>query len=240
MELSGKTALITGGAVRLGRAMALDLARCGARIVIHYRHSVHDARSLVDELRGQGTEAFLVQADLVSEAACQAALAESIALAGRLDILVNNAAVFHKHRIADADEATVLGEFWPNLFAPLFLIRAFAATAERGRILNMLDRRITSHDAGCVPYLLSKKGLEELTYLAARELAPAFTVNAVAPGALLPPPGEDAGYLAEHAGPVPLEVACTTDDICAAARYLLSSDVLTGQVMFVDGGQHLL
>jgi NAD(P)-dependent dehydrogenase (short-subunit alcohol dehydrogenase family) len=240
MELAGQTALITGGAVRLGRALALALGESGARIVIHYRASADEARSLADELRGRGTDAFLVQADLRSEAACRSVIAESVALAGQLDILVNNAAVFHKDRIADADEATVLGEFWPNLFAPLFLIRAFAATAERGRILNLLDRRITSHDPDCVPYLLSKKGLEELTYLAAQELAPGFTVNAVAPGALLPPPGEDDGYLAEHGGPVPLGVACTPDHVCDAARYLLSSDVLTGQVVFVDGGQHLV
>ena len=239
MNLTGQTALITGGAVRLGRALALALAEAGARIVIHYRDSAAAARELVETLRGGGTEAFLVQGDLVSEAACREVIAQAAAAAGGLDILVNNAGVFHRRRLAEADEAAVLAEFWPNLFAPLFLIRAFAATAPRGRILNLLDRRIAAHDPACVPYQLSKKGLEELTSLAALELAPRFTVNAIAPGAVLPPPGEGPEYLARHGGAAPLETPCTEADICAAARYLLGSDVVTGQVIFVDGGMHL-
>ena len=240
MEFQGKTALITGGAVRLGRAIALALAEKGADIVIHYGNSEAAARELQDRLRATGVSSHRVQGDLTSEAACRTIMEQAIGAAGRLDILVNNAAAFHRDRLLSATEEGVLAEFWPNLFAPLFLIRAFATHCDHGRIVNMLDRRITAHDTACVPYMLAKKGLEELTHLAALELAPHFAVNAVAPGVLLPPPGKDAGYLKEHGGPVPLEYQCTEADISDAVLYLLGSDALTGQIIFVDGGKHLL
>ena len=240
MDLSGKVSLVTGGAVRLGRAMAISLAQCGADVVIHYRDSSEAAGKVRQEIESMGRHAHLVQADLVNEAACRKTIGEALAQAGRLDVLVNNAAVFHKHTLLDSSEEKVMAEFWPNLFSPLFLIRAFASTCKQGRIVNMLDRRIRAHDSTCVPYMLAKKGLEELTSLAALELAPHFTVNAIAPGSLLPPPGQSMDYLRRQAGPVPLDVQCTEQDIVQALHYVLGSQVLTGQVIFVDGGQHLL
>jgi pteridine reductase len=240
MEFEGKTALITGGAVRLGRSIARHLAGRGVNIVIHYRSSAGPAEALRDELRGLGVTSTLVKGDLVSEAACVEAIRDAYAGAGGLDILVNNAAVFHKDRLADVTEANVMSEFWPNLFAPLFLIRSFAARAESGRIVNMLDRRIVSDDVECVPYLLSKKGLYALTRLAALELAPRFTVNGVAPGVLLPPPGKDDAYMRQHGGVVPLNYQCTPEDIADAVVYLVESDAITGQVIYIDGGKHLL
>lgn len=151
MELKGRSALITGGAVRLGRAIALALAEKGADIVIHYRTSEAPARDLQDRLRAMGVSAYRVQGDLTSEAACRTIIEQAIGAAGRLDILVNNAAVFRKDGMLAATEENVLAEFWPNLFAPLFLSSAFATCCDRGRIVNMLDRRIAGHDTACVP-----------------------------------------------------------------------------------------
>jgi NAD(P)-dependent dehydrogenase (short-subunit alcohol dehydrogenase family) len=127
-----------------------------------------------------------------------------------------------------------------NLVAPFFLMKHFARQTRKGAIVNLLDRRITSLDYTCTPYTLSKKSLHELTRMAALELAPGIRVNGVAPGAVLPPPGKGASYLKDKAGPIPLAQLSTPAQIASAVLYLLQGDSLTGQVIFVDGGQHLL
>ncbi len=190
MKLEGKTILITGAAVRIGREIALTLSRSGANVVVHYRKSETEALSLVEEIYSTGREAWAVPADLTSESACRELLDRAIACGGGLDMLVNNASVFHKQTLAESDEAAVLQEYWPNLFAPLFLLRGFAEKVEQGSVVNLLDQRISGRDTSCLPYLLSKKSLAELTQLAAIDLAPRIRVNGVAPGAILPPPGE--------------------------------------------------
>ena len=240
MNLAGKTALITGGAVRLGRAITVALAERGVHPVIHYRSSAGAAHALQAELGAAGAAASVVGGDLVSQEACEQVIGSARREAGSIDVLVNNAAVFRKESLAEATEQSVMAEFWPNLFAPLFLMRAFAEAEGRGDVINMLDRRVTSNDTGCVSYLLSKKALYELTKVAALELAPSVRVNGVAPGVLLPPPGEGEAYVKAHGGFVPLEYRCRPEDIAAAVVYLLEADCHTGQVLFVDGGKHLL
>jgi len=141
--------------------------------------------------------------------------------------LVNNAAVFHKNSLRTLSGQKLLAEFWPNLFAPILLMRAFAAQAKRGKIINLLDRRITSLDASSVPYVLAKKALAEATRLAALELAPDMTVNGVAPGAILPPPGKGMAYLQDHAGPTPLKRQATPRQVAEAVVFLLQNDSIT-------------
>ena len=240
MKLHGQTALVTGGAVRIGRAICAELADAGANVIIHTRNSAQAAETLRIALMQRGVQAWVLTADLNSEAACHDLIQRAIATAGRLDILINNAAIFHKDNLTTTTEAKLLAEFWPNLFAPLLLMRAFARQSSGGKIINLLDRRIAGCDTECVPYVLTKKALAELTQLAARELAPRFTVNGVAPGAVLPPPGQGADYLHDQAGPVPLHKQITPADVAAAVLALLQNDAITGQILFVDGGQHLL
>ena len=240
MKLHGQTALVTGGAVRIGRAICAALADAGANVIIHTRNSAQDAEILYADLMQRGVQAWVLTADLNSEAACHDLIQQAIATAGQLDILINNAAVFHKDNLETTTEAKLLAEFWPNLFAPLLLMRAFARQSSGGKIINLLDRRIVGCDTDCVPYVLTKKALAELTQLAARELAPRFTVNGVAPGAVLPPPGQGVDYLHDKAGPVPLQKQITSADVAAAVLALLQNDAITGQILFVDGGQHLL
>ena len=239
MDLSGKTILVTGGAVRIGRRICERLAEAGARVVIHCRHSGREARALADRLGAAGHAAWVVQGDLDSEAGCASTLDQAFAEAGELDGLVNNAAVFHRAGLADTDISRLLAEFRPNLFAPLFLIRAFAARADKGRIVNLIDRRIAGLEPGCLAYQLSKRALADLTRLAALELAPAFAVNGVAPGAILPPVGGE-GRTRDKAGRIPLGRNPTPDEVAEAVLYLLRADSVTGQIIFVDGGQHLL
>ena len=240
MKLHGQTALVTGGAVRIGLAICDALAAAGANVIIHTRNSAMEAEALRKDLMQHGVQVWVLTADLNSEVACHDLIQRAIATAGQLDILINNAAVFHKDNLETTTEAKLLAEFWPNLFAPLLLMRAFARQSSGGKIINLLDRRIAGYDTECVPYVLTKKALAELTQLAARELAPRFTVNGVAPGAVLPPPGKGAEYLHDQAGPVPLQKQITPADVAAAVLALLQNDAITGQILFVDGGQHLL
>lgn len=231
MTLKQKRALVTGGAVRIGRAIAEALLTEGTEVIVHFNTS------------GKEADAFwpnIIQADLNDPAQCETLLERASEQFGPIDILINNAAVFYQTALADSTQDAVMRELQPNLLAPLALIRGFARQTKTGKIINLLDRRITSHDTVCVPYMLSKKGLEELTRLAALDLAPGITVNAVAPGAVLPPPQQADNPAWEYAGPIPLQKRPTPADIAEAVLYLLKSDIITGQILFIDGGQSLL
>jgi len=231
MNLNGKRALVTGGAVRIGRAITEALLAEGAEVIVHFRTSEKEADTFWPNI---------IQADLGDPAQCETLLERASQQFGPIHILVNNAAVFHQTKLADATNELALKELQINLLAPLALIRGFAKQTQTGKIINLLDRRITSHDTTCVPYMLSKKGLEELTKLAALDLAPGITVNAVAPGAILPPPKQADNPAWEYAGTIPLEKRPTPADVADAVLYLLKSDVITGQTLFIDSGQNLL
>jgi NAD(P)-dependent dehydrogenase (short-subunit alcohol dehydrogenase family) len=185
--------------------------------------------------------AVALQADLVSEGACVDLMDAVHEELGGCDILINNASLFHKDRIPEATFEKIEKEFWPNCWAPFFLIREVASrNSGQGDVINLLDRRIETLDTACVPYLLSKKALAEITRLAALEYAPRIRVNGIAPGAILPPPGKDEAYLEEHAGKIPLGRISSPEEIASVVLHYLSQPSLTGQITFVDGGQHLL
>jgi NAD(P)-dependent dehydrogenase (short-subunit alcohol dehydrogenase family) len=227
MIMKGKRALVTGGAVRIGRAIVEALQAAGAEVVVHYGRSKAEAEAL---------SPFTVQADLASPAECSRMIDD----AGPIDLLINNASLFTKDTLAEASNDRVLREFQVNLFAPMELTRCFAKQAGQGAVVNLLDRRIRAHDATCLPYSMAKKGLEELTKLSALALAPNIRVNAVAPGPILPAPGDSGEHFVERAGKVPLALFPTPEHIAEAALFLLRADWCTGQVIYVDGGQHLL
>ncbi|QBG46500.1 SDR family oxidoreductase [Verrucomicrobia bacterium S94] len=227
MNLSGKRALVTGGAVRIGKAIVRALQAEGAEVVVHYLGSQAEAEAL---------SPYTVRADLGN----LEEVSGLVETAGPLDILINNASLFTRDSLAEARPERALRELNVNLLAPLELIRCFAQQAGSGAVINLLDRRIRANDSSALPYSLSKKGLEELTRLAALELAPGIRVNGVAPGPILPPPGDSGEHFAERAGRIPLEIFPTPGNIAEAAIFLLKADYCTGQVIFVDGGQHLL
>ncbi len=240
MTFAKQKVLITGGALRIGKAIAERLAAEGAHICIHYNRSYQAAVELQEQLIETGTEAHVAEANLMTETACEELVERAIALMGGVDILINNASVFNKQTLDEADMDCWLGEMWPNFFAPVQLMRAFAAQDRPGQVVNLLDRRVTTLDTACVPYLISKKALTDVTLLAARHYAPRIRVNGVAPGAVLPPPGKDDSYIKEFAGPVPLELQVTPEDIARTVQFVLEQKTLTGQIIHVDGGQHLL
>lgn len=227
MKLSGKRALVTGGAVRIGRAIVEELQAQDVDVVVHYCRSRLEAEQL---------SPHTVCANLEDEVE----LASLVERAGHPDILINNASIFTKDTLAASTPDRVMREFQVNLFAPMQLMKAFASSVSEGAVVNLLDRRVRCLDTTCTPYSLSKKGLEELTRLAALEFAPRIRVNAVAPGPVLPPPGSPAGSALELAGCIPLAALPTARQIAEAVLFLLKADSTTGQTIFVDGGQHLL
>ncbi len=231
MNLAGKRILITGGAVRIGAAITRSLQKLGAEVVVHFRESEAEAKAITP---------FTIQADLSSPDCVDGFMERVNAEFGKVDVLINNAAVFHKDRLPDATQEKVVSEFQTNLFAPLQLIRNFAAQTDCGVVVNLLDRRINSNDETCLPYLLSKKALSELTKLAALELAPRIRVNAVAPGSILPPPKRPEIQVRDLAGKIPLERIPEPSEIADAVRFLIEAESVTGQTIFVDGGQNLL
>jgi pteridine reductase len=236
-----RTALVTGAAVRIGRAIAGTLAKNGFNIVIHCRRSLAEARTLKTATERLGVKAWVVRGSLDDEKAVAQIWYEAAKAAGRIEVLVNCAAVLNKDTVGTMSGAAITGEFWPNLFAPMLLTKYFAAqNLARGDIINLLDRRIATHDSECVPYLLSKKALAEFTKTAALALAPRIRVNGIAPGPVLAPPGKSAGSLRDRAGKIPLVETVPPGQIADAVIALLNMPATTGQIVFVDGGQHLL
>lgn len=240
MQLRHKTALVTGGAVRIGATICEALAEAGCNIVIHCHASLPAAARLARKLRTRGVKVWVCPTALSNEADCQTLIDDAWQQAGRLDILVNNAAGFHKDALASVTEPKLCAEFGLNLFMPILLTRYFSERVQRGSVITLLDRRIEANDTTCLPYSLSKKALAAFTREAALALAPRITVNGVAPGAVLAPPGKGAAYLHDRAGRVPLTQRTTPRHVAQAVTALLQMESVTGQIVYVDGGQHLL
>ena len=238
--LAGRTALVTGGAHRIGRAVCLALASAGAAVVVHYRRSRSAAGSLVDEIARRGGRASSVCGDLESPQEVDDLIARAKEASARIDILVNNASIFGAEDLGAVSLQGFLRNVTVNAWAPFALTRAFARQAEQGAVVNLLDTRIAGLDLAHPSYILSKQLLVAITRMAAAAFAPAITVNAVAPGLILPPEGKDESYLSRLARGVPLERHGSPEDVARAVLFLVESAFVTGQVIFVDGGQHLL
>lgn len=237
--LRGKTALITGAARRIGRALALALADEGVRIVAHYATSAQEAESLRADVEQRGVACHLVQARFDRPEETQSLVARALDVAGALDILVNSASLFRPDTLRAVDFASWTEHMRVNAWTPLVLGREMARAVGHGQILNLLDSRVTGGDPAHVAYILSKQMLASLTRTMALEFAPGIAVNGIAPGLILPPPGRDEEYLRQLAGSLPLQRHGSPADIADAALYLLSSTCVTGQVLYVDGGRHL-
>lgn len=239
MLLEGQVALITGAARRIGRATAIALAREGVNVVVHYNTSEDEARELIDELGEHGVKSWIIQADLVEREECETLIDRTLVLAGRLDILVNNASIFPVDKLDNIELESVMSNIQVNAWAPFVLSRSFAQQVGSGKIINLLDSRITGYDWSHVGYILSKHVLAVLTRMMALEYAPEITVNAVAPGLILPPPGKNHSYLDQLTTTVPLKRHGEPEDIADTVAFLAKGEFITGEVIYVDGGRHL-
>lgn len=239
ISLAGKTALVTGAARRLGRAMALALAGQGVRVVVHYSRSEGEAVTVCDEIRREGGWAWAVQGDLADASQVERVFREAIAQGGNIDILINNASIFEPDTIWDVTEESVLPNLRLHALAPLALARALAGQGSAGHIVNLLDTRVTMYDREHASYHISKRVLLMLTRMLAVELAPKIAVNAIAPGLILPPAGQDETYLQRLVYTNPMKRHGGPQDVVEAMLFLLSSRFITGQILYVDGGYHM-
>lgn len=241
-----RTYLITGAANRIGRALARNLAHQAAAIVIHYRSSQSSAEELAKEIRDNGTTTFTIAANLESPAEAQNLLKRVWDIAGPIDVLINNASIFETGRLTEISMDDIQRNMMTNAFAPFLLSRSFAqlnkdrASAVLPVTINFLDSRITEYDRQHAAYHLAKRTLFALTKMMALEFAPNVRVNAVAPGLILPPAGKDRAYLEQLKSANPLKSIGNVDQITAAVRFLIDNEFVTGQVIYVDGGRHLI
>lgn len=243
MDLSGRTALVTGAAHRIGRAIATGLAGRGARVAVHYGRSGDAAATLVTELRAAGATADAFDADLADRRAV-AALAERVeASLGPVDVLVNNAAIFAPTPLAALGEREWDENLAINLTAP-YLLSLRLGRGMRGRgagkIVNLGDAGASRSYRDHLPYCVSKAGIVALTHGLARALAPAVQVNCVAPGPILPAAGTSAADEARLLARTPLGRYGGADAIAAAVLYLVDNDFVTGTTLVVDGGRSLV
>ncbi len=240
-RLQGRTALITGAGKRIGRALAIALAEEGVQIVAHDRKALEEETNRVcSEVNECGARSWKVLADLEHPEEYGDLIERAFHAAGTVDILINNASIFMPGDLADLAFDELTRQIRVNAWAPFVLSREFSKRVQHGKILNLLDTRIAGHERAHAAYLLSKKMLAELTKMCALEFAPRVSVNGIAPGAILPPAGKGQEYLEQLARDLPLKRHGGPQDIADAALYLLGSEFVTGQVLYVDGGKHLL
>ena len=238
-DLAGRTALVTGAARRIGRAVALALADEGASVVVHCGSSREEAEETANAIRQKGVNAWTVQADLSDPAEAEGIFARAVEAAGPVDILVNSASIFPPSRLADFTVEELHRNVQINAMAPLQIARGFAAQGREGAIVNFLDTRMADYDAEHAAYHLSKRMLFTLTRMMAMEFAPRVRVNAVAPGLILPPDAKGRDDFERLAHTNPLQKVGTVEGVVDAVLFLLRADFVTGEVLFIDGGRRM-
>lgn len=246
-----KSALVTGAGKRLGAAMALYLAERGYDLAIHYASSRDAAEAVAAQIRDMGQDAVTLQADLLSEAETQSLVPRAVAALGPLSVLVNNASIFEYDTVASATRSTWDRHFESNLRAPFVLTQGFAAQAPAAEIdvngeplasglaVNLIDQRVRKLTPEFMTYTLAKMGLWAFTQTAAQALAPQIRVNAIGPGPTLRGGRQSEAHFAKQRAATLLERGADPAGITAALGYFLDAPAVTGQLLCVDGGQHL-
>jgi NAD(P)-dependent dehydrogenase (short-subunit alcohol dehydrogenase family) len=242
MSAQRGAALITGAGRRIGRALALAMAGAGYDIAIHHLHSHEDAESLAAQIAALGRRACILTADFSDEAEVRALIGQAAEALGPVTLLINNASVFEDDRVETFGAAGWAAHMEVNLHAPLVLAQAFAAALpgnRQGQIINLLDQRVWKPNPQFFTYSLSKAALWAATRTLAQALAPRIRVNGIGPGPTLPSVHQSAQMFEAEAAHVLLERRAEPADIVAAALYLIDAGSVTGQMIAVDGGQHL-
>jgi len=246
------TALVTGAGKRLGRAMALELARRGYDVAVHYATSRDEAEAVAHEITGMGQRAVAVQADLLVEDEVQGLLPKAVeALGAPVTCLINNASVFEYDNIQTATRESWDRHMESNLRAPFVLTQAMAAQVPepeacemgepvaRGLVINMIDQRVRKLTPEFMTYTLAKMGLWAFTQTAAQALAPRVRVNAIGPGPTLKGHRQSESHFQRQRQTTVLNRGANAADIVAALAYFMDAPAVTGQLLCVDGGQHL-
>ncbi len=237
-----RAALGTGAALRIGRAIALDLAGHGWAVAVHHNRSAEAAEDLVRQIVADGGRAVALGADLAREAESAGLIARAVAALGPLGCLVNNASRFERDEIDGVTRESWDSHLEPNLRAPLVLAQGFAKALPPNRggvIINLLDERVWNLTPHFISYTVSKSALWTLTRTLALALAPHIRVNGIGPGPALPSARQSAEQFARQCASLPLGRGTTPEEICQAIQFLLAASSMTGQMIALDGGQHL-
>lgn len=243
MEINGRNALVTGAGHRVGKALALGLAKAGANVFVHYNSSAGPAQEVQREIRQLGRRAAIGAMDLAEPDRADRLIETAGDAIGEISILVNSASGFASDTLADVTLDDLRRSHDVTLAAPVLLTQAFAAALgddNEGAVLNVTDVRTMNPYKKHFSYVLAKGGVDTFTRAAALALAPHIRVNAVALGVILPPPGEGDEYAAELADSLPLQRVGGTGPVVAAALSLISNDFVTGEIVRLDGGGHLV
>ena len=237
-----RTALVTGGGARIGKAIVRDLAAHGWAVAIHANSSTASAEAEAARINSDGGRAAVIQADLADLDAVRTILRQANDKLGPVTLLVNNAGIFLKDALGELDAQIWETQFAVNLRAPVFLAEAFAAQLpddHEGNILNMIDHRVLKLRPDMTSYTLAKSALWTATRTLAQALAPRIRVNGIGPGPVLPNPHEGEAGLADEAEGTPLERPVDIADFGRAIRFLVETRSMTGQMLALDSGQHL-
>lgn len=234
------TALVTGGATRIGKAICLKLSAMGYNIALHYNHSKADAVKTAKEISRTGGSCSLFACDLQNEKQTRNLIENIYRKHKDLNVLINSASVFEKSNLQTATSQSWDSNMMIHGKTPFILIQHFAKVCKHGNIINILDTNITRNRSSYFAYLLSKKLLSELTMMSAVSLAPNIRINAIAPGLILPPDKKENSYLERLAKNIPLRKKGSPENITQSVEFLLKNDFMTGQILFNDGGEHLI
>jgi NAD(P)-dependent dehydrogenase (short-subunit alcohol dehydrogenase family) len=240
--VSPRTALVTGAAKRVGRAIALGLAKDGYAVAVHHKDSGREAADVVAEITRAGGRAIAVAADLADEAQTAALIPRVTAELGPLGVLVNNASLFERDEALDASRASWDAHMAINLRAPFVLTQGFARQLpddQHANVVNLVDERVLNLTPHFVSYTVSKAGLWTLTQTLALALAPRIRVNGIGPGPVLPSARQSERQFARQYMALPLQRPASPDEIVAAVRFILAASSMTGHIILLDGGQHL-
>lgn len=235
--------LVTGAARRIGRQIALDLAGAGWHVGVHYHTSSDAANELCREIVAQGGKAIAISGDLSRPGIPERVIAEASRGLDGLTCLINNASRFELDEVGGITEESWSGHLDTNLKAPVFLSQAFAArlpAGEAGNIINIIDQRVWKLNPRFFSYTVSKAALWTVTRTLAQALAPRIRVNAIGPGPALPTPRMDREDFERQSQLTILKRGTTPQEISATVRYILSAPAMTGQMIVLDGGQHLV
>ncbi len=241
MEIEGRVALVTGAGTRVGRAIAFGLGKAGMRVAVHYARSERGAREVAEEIIAAGGDAHTLPGDLTDPATPPRLVEHTAKLFGRLDVLVNSAAVMLRTPVGE-----VLVEDWDamfalNLRAPFFLCQAAARMmGERGGVIvNIADLAAFETWRGYIPHAITKAGIVQMTRGLAHALAPKIRVNAIAPGPVLLPEGWTQEQADKLISTTPLGRLGSPEDVAQAVMYLIRAEYVTGETIIVDGGRHV-
>lgn|SRR5690606_14561835 len=235
---TNKAAIVTGGAVRIGKSICLCLAEMGYDIVLHYGESKEEAQRtkiLIEEL---GVRCQLISLNL-EESNAGPKLFDQIDPSFQIEVLVNSASIFIPSGFDDESEELLDQHYKINFRSPYSLVKAYINRSAKGHVINILDTKIVQNQTEHLDYLIFKKALYDLTLMTALNCGPAFRANGIAPGLILPPEGKDESYLDKKAKAIPLRSTGNTSLIQNAIRYLVNNPFITGQILYIDGGENL-